>query len=78
MEVCDSCLHQEVCGKFRATGGVKQCKHFAPLCRHCASWDKAVANKKGFLICPASGMEIMAHDYCSYGEGRGDDGDHLL
>lgn len=23
---------------------------------------------KGFLICPASGMEIIDDDFCSYGE----------
>ena len=37
-------------------------------CAECSYWDKAVVNKKGFLICPASGMEIMADDFCSYGE----------
>ena len=42
-------------------------------CRDCAYWPKAKANKKGFLICPASGMEIMANDFCSYGEKRADD-----
>lgn len=39
-------------------------------CKDCIYWEKATANKKGFLICPASGMEIMAHDFCSYGEKR--------
>ena len=42
-------------------------------CKDCTYWDKAVVNKKGFLICPASGMEIQADDYCSYG-GRRTDG----
>jgi hypothetical protein len=28
---------------------------------------KAKVNRKGFLICPASGMEITDDDYCSYG-----------
>lgn len=37
-------------------------------CKDCTYWEKATANKKGFLICPASGMEIMADDFCSYGE----------
>lgn len=39
-------------------------------CKECKYWDKATVNKKGFLICPASGMEIMAKDFCSYGERR--------
>lgn len=42
-------------------------------CKDCSYWEKATANKKGFLICPASGMEIMADDFCSYGERRTDD-----
>lgn len=36
-------------------------------CKDCKYWDKATI-RKGFLICPASGMEIMAEDYCSYGK----------
>ena len=42
-------------------------------CKDCKYWDKATANKKGFLICTASGMEIMADDFCLYGE-RKDNG----
>ena len=37
-------------------------------CKECKHWDDATVNKKGFLICKASGMEIMATDFCSYGE----------
>ena len=37
-------------------------------CKNCSYWSKAKVNKQGFLICPASGMEIMANDFCSYGE----------
>jgi choline dehydrogenase-like flavoprotein len=37
-------------------------------CKDCVYWNRAMVNAKGFLICKASGMEIMAHDYCSYGE----------
>lgn len=43
-------------------------------CRDCAYWPEAKANKNGFLICPASGMEIMANDFCSYGERAADNG----
>ena len=42
-------------------------------CGKCTYWDKATVNKKGFLICPASGMEIMVDDFCSYGERRSDE-----
>ena len=37
-------------------------------CEECRYYQNAKINKKGFLICPASGMEITEHDYCSYGE----------
>lgn len=36
-------------------------------CKDCRYYQDAKANKKGFLICPASGMEITETDYCSYG-----------
>lgn len=37
-------------------------------CKDCVCWREAVINDKGFLICPASGMEITESDFCSYGE----------
>ena len=37
-------------------------------CEECRYYQNAKLNKKGFLICPASGMEITEDDYCSYGE----------
>lgn len=37
-------------------------------CEECRYYLNAKVNKKGFLICPASGMEITEDDYCSYGE----------
>lgn len=37
-------------------------------CKECRYYQNAKVNKKGFLICPASGMEITEDDYCSYGE----------
>lgn len=39
-------------------------------CKKCLYWEKAKFNKNGFLICPASGMEITENDFCSYGERR--------
>lgn len=41
-------------------------------CEDCVCWERAIVNKKGFLICPASGMEITYEDFCSYGERRAD------
>ncbi len=37
-------------------------------CRECMYAKNAKVNKKGFRICPASHMEIVDDDYCSYGE----------
>ena len=39
-------------------------------CGDCVYKENATVNKKGYLICPASGMEITDQDYCSYGERR--------
>lgn len=36
-------------------------------CKDCQYYQDAKTNPKGFLICPASGMEITEMDYCSYG-----------
>lgn len=37
-------------------------------CVNCVYKKRATVNEKGFLICPASGMEITDGDYCSYHE----------
>lgn len=42
-------------------------------CRDCVNVQSAKINKKGFLICPASGMEITDDDFCSYGEKKEDE-----
>lgn len=39
-------------------------------CKDCKYMAGALPNDKGFLICPASGMEITPEDFCSYGEPR--------
>lgn len=41
-------------------------------CKDCANKEKATENAKGFLICPASGMEITDEDFCSYFETKPD------
>lgn len=41
---------------------------FIRLCKDCSYKQKATVNEKGFLICPASGMEITDDDFCSYFE----------
>lgn len=37
-------------------------------CEDCEHKERATVNGKGFLICPASGMEVTPDDFCSYGE----------
>ena len=37
-------------------------------CKDCRYYPTAKVNEKGFLICPASHMEIADDDFCSYGE----------
>ena len=39
-------------------------------CKDCIHKQTAKINSKGFLICPASGMEITDDDFCSYGKRR--------
>ena len=45
-------------------------------CKDCQYYQDAKINKKGFLICPASGMEITETDYCSYGVRMGQEDKH--
>lgn len=43
-------------------------------CKDCKFYNDAEVNKRGFLVCPVSGMDITEYDYCSYGERKeGDD-----
>lgn len=37
-------------------------------CRDCVYAQRAKWSKKGYRICPASHMEIVDDDFCSYGE----------
>ena len=37
-------------------------------CKDCTYWERRLVNAKGFAICAASGMDITADDFCSYGE----------
>lgn len=69
-----------VCGDCGVTLGISEDKNVAlrewntrpapPIgrCGECKAKEKAVINDKGFLICPASGMEITDNDFCSYFE----------
>ena len=57
-------------------GDVLNCIRTAPaadvvevtFCKDCRYYQDAKVNEKGFLICPASGMEITETDFCSYGQ----------
>lgn len=67
---------EKPCGDCPAVFAVKAmaAADLAPVvrCKDCVHWTKAKANSKGFLICPASGLAIMATDFCSKGERRRD------
>jgi hypothetical protein len=39
-------------------------------CKDCYYWMKAKVNRSGNLVCPKSGMEIKANDFCSKAEKR--------
>lgn len=42
--------------------------NYVITCKKCRYMQEAKVNKKGFSICPASGMEITDDDFCSYAE----------
>lgn len=80
---CYDCIHCDRCSDFESgfsahCADVSKCKHFrnkahfveVVMCEDCIYFQSAAVNEKGFLICPASGMEITETDYCSYGEKR--------
>ena len=46
-------------------------------CKDCAHKQKAKVNDKGFLVCPASGMEITDDDFCGYFEEVPDEAAHI-
>lgn len=46
-------------------------------CKDCAYKQKASVNDKGFLICPASGVEITDYDFCGYFEEVPDEAAHI-
>lgn len=41
---------------------------YEAVCVKCNYYHEANFNDKGFLICPACGMDITAWDFCSYFE----------
>lgn len=69
-KVMSQCLTVDYCkGWNDAVDEIKQdlaASHGVGTCKYCANKKRAIVNKKGFLICPASGMEITDTDFCSY------------
>ena len=39
-------------------------------CKYCIHFEDATVNKKGFVICPNTGMDIWDECYCAHGEKR--------
>lgn len=72
MYICEKDYHCVDCPRIYPE---EECDHWVEVefivrCRDCTYYDGATVNSKGFLICPASGMEITDEDFCSYGERR--------
>lgn len=71
--VCDDCLIQFISALDESKSDAISRWNTRPAppigrCRECKMKEKATVNDKGFLICPASGMEIADNDFCSYFE----------
>lgn len=67
----------ENCGATFVAKKLRDSKSFPDVvtrCKDCKYMAGALPNDKGFLICPASGMEIIPDDFCSYGEPK--EGNH--
>ena len=67
----------ENCGATFVAKRLRDSKAFPEVvtrCKGCKYMAGALPNDKGFLICPASGMEIIPDDFCSYGEPK--EGNH--
>lgn len=79
---CISALHVQAKGDLVQEGAIKLVEatrdYIASLstadvvevvrCKDCRYYQDSKVNEKGFLICPASSMEITETGYCSYGE----------
>ena len=73
-EQCRTCSDIGLCGNCAVLVAVKLLEKVPAAdvaevvrCKDCQYYQDAKTNKKGFLICPAFGMEITETDYCSYG-----------
>lgn len=66
--ICKFCVHRFVCRAYNNQPCI-ECNHFMSVvrCGECEYRKDARVNEKGFLICPASGMEITDNEYCSFG-----------
>ena len=70
--------------QYFVVGDVLTCIRTAPAadvvevvrCKNCRYYPTTKVNEKGFLICPASSMEITEADYCSYGERMDKEDEH--
>ena len=61
--------HEELCFKCECAL-CRLSSYVAPVvrCKDCIYEKDAKWNRKGFRICPATHMEIVDDDFCSYGE----------
>lgn len=76
MDICETCLHSVVCGKYRATGGVNKCEHHKEE-RHgrwvydsgsgkyfCSACDEYALSFKKDTLYGGDLYEVCLTDYC--------------
>lgn len=64
MTMCNNCTHKIVCGKFRATGGVRECEHHEEERR--GKWEKAYI--PGHLRCSCCKDAFICADWLVSGK----------
>ena len=79
MAICETCLHRVVCGKYKATGGVNKCEHYAEDvvrckdCKHYMEYPVNNVDKRKCCYVHLLTPHFMLEDgFCSYGERRTD------
>lgn len=58
--LCNNCIHKDVCGKFTATGGVRKCENFKTERRGRWIHPKGYVVSNGFL-CSECGHKEASH-----------------
>lgn len=65
--MCNNCIHKAVCGKYRATGGVKACEHHKEERR--GRWEKS--EYSGFVRCSCCKDVYICEEWLEDGKWNG-------